>query len=150
MANNDPMNATANTPLPTPRTHDAIRALVVDDDQFQLELNADMLKDLGVSNVTTAASGELALKAVGNAKGSGGFNLMFCDLYMPGMDGFQFMEAVARNGFAGSLIIVSGQGPEVMRSASLVAQLRRFKLVGTLEKPVKKTELSALLSRLIS
>jgi CheY-like chemotaxis protein len=144
------MNATATTAPPAPKSLDSIRALVVDDDQFQLELNADLLKDLGVSNITTATSGEQALKAVVNAKGSAGFNLMLSDLYMPGMDGFQFMEAVARNGFAGSLIIVSGQGPEVMRSASLVAQLRRFKLIGTLEKPVKKAELSALLSQLIS
>jgi CheY-like chemotaxis protein len=150
VAKNQPMNATVTNVPPTPKSRDAIRALVVDDDPLQLELNADLLKALGVSNVTTAASGELALKAVANAQGSAGFNLMLSDLHMPGMDGFQFMEAVARNGFAGSLIIVSGQGPEVMRSASLVAQLRRFKLIGTLGKPVNKGELSALLSQLIS
>lgn len=127
-----------------------LRVLVVDDDPLQLEINADLLRGLGVVDITTSASAELALKAIARAQGASAFNLMLSDLHMPGMDGFQFMEAVARNGFAGALIIVSGQNSTVVHSASLVAQLRRFKLLGTLGKPVERDKLSELLYKLIS
>jgi CheY-like chemotaxis protein len=137
----------------TPLTHsskkrDALRVLVVDDDPFQLELIADMLRTLGVIDIATAASGSLALEAVIKANKSAAFDLMVSDLHMPGMDGFQFMDAVARSGFFAALIIVSGQSSEVMHSASLVAQLRRFRWLGSLSKPIDKAQLEALLSKL--
>lgn len=131
-----------------PKTPDALRVLVVDDDPLQLEVNADLLRGLGVVDITTASSGDLALKAVTRAQGTAAFDLMLCDLYMPGMDGFQFMEAVARNGFSGALIIVSGQSSDVLHSASLVAQLRRFKWLGTLGKPVQRVNLAELMAKL--
>ena len=122
---------------------------MVDDDPLQLEVNADLLRSLGVQDITTAASGDVALKAIAQATGASSFDLMLSDLHMPGMDGFQFMEAVARNGFAGALIIVSGQSSSVLHSASLVAQLRRFRFLGSLTKPVERSQLSAWLNPLI-
>lgn len=137
----------------TPFTHsskkrDALRVLVVDDDPFQLEVIAEALRTLGVIDITTATSGDMALQAVMKANKSAAFDLMVSDLYMPGMDGFQFMDAVARSGFYTALIIVSGQSSEVVHSASLVAQLRRFRLLGTLSKPIDRTQLDVMLSKL--
>lgn len=127
-----------------------LRVLVVDDDPLQLEINADLLRGLGILDITRSASAESALNSIAKTQGHSAFNLMLCDLHMPGMDGFQFMEAVARNGFAGALIIVSGQNSTVLHSASLIAQLRRFKLLGTLGKPVDQAKLSGMLSQLVN
>ena len=137
-------------PTRKPHTRDALKVLVVDDDAFQIEVNADLLRELGVVDITTATSGELALQAVNRHTGPAGFNLMLCDLMMPGMDGFQFMDGVARSGFTGGLIIVSGQSSEVMHSASLVAQLRRFQWLGSLSKPVNRGQLGELLNKALS
>lgn len=142
------MNHAVTTFTHSSKKRDALRVLVVDDDPFQLEVIAETLRALGVSDIAIAASGELALQAVMKANKSAAFDLMVSDLHMPGMDGFQFMDAVARSGFYTALIIVSGQSSEVVHSASLVAQLRRFRLLGTLPKPIDKTQLDALVSKL--
>lgn len=117
--------------------------LLVDDDAFQLELLAATLAQLGISNTTPAQGGQQALEklvAHGNR-----FNLILMDLHMPGMDGFEFMQALGQVGFSGSLIIVSGQNEEVMKAATLVAKLRRFTLLGAVTKPVTRQALAALI-----
>ncbi|MES2878527.1 MAG: response regulator [Pseudomonadota bacterium] len=134
---------------PPPRPHlsrNELKVLLVDDDSFQLELISEILRGLGINSITQASSGAQALQAMSNKQHS--FNLLVMDLHMPGMDGFQFMESVARDGFNGALIIVSGQSADVMRAASLVAQLRRFTLLGSVPKPVGRAALSELLSKL--
>jgi CheY-like chemotaxis protein len=136
----------------TQNSRSALKVLVIDDDPFQLEFIADTLKSLGVSDITLAESGNKALQAVTASQGrsAAAFDLMLCDLHMPGMDGFQYMASAAQSGFKGALIIVSGQDSKVVHSATLVAQLRRFNLLGTLQKPVDSSALSGLISKIAS
>jgi CheY-like chemotaxis protein len=125
-----------------------LKALVVDDDPFQSEVLADILRDIGPWSVTFAENGKAALRELAESKTGPAFDLTLCDLHMPAMDGFQFMSAVEQGGYLGALIIVSGQSGEVQHSASLVAQLQRFEFLGLLPKPVEKRALAALISRL--
>ncbi len=137
---------TAPVPAARPQSRRALKVLLVDDDSFQLELMSEILRGMGMVDITTASSGALALQKI--AGKSGAFELLLMDLHMPEMDGFQFMEALAKTGFCGALIIVSGQDEDVMKAASMVAQLRRFTLLGSVPKPVGHAALSQLISRL--
>ena len=138
---NSPSTTTAATPI----SRNALKVLLVDDDSFQLEMISGILQGLGLADITQAASGEQALQKL-----SGGqrFNLMLLDLHMPGMDGFKFMESLAKVGYTGALIIVSGQSDDVLHAATMVAKLRRFTLLGTVPKPVGRQALSELISKL--
>ncbi len=132
---------TAATPVP----RDALNVLLVDDDSFQQEMISEILESLGVRHIHTAANGGQALQVLA---GERRFDLMLLDLYMPDMDGFAFMDALTKAGYAGALIIVSGQSDDVMHAASIVAQLRRFTLLGTVPKPVGHAALATLLAKL--
>jgi len=142
------MNATSTLPtVPSSyapnMSRNALKVLLVDDDTFQLELLTEILRGLGVSDITQAAGGTVALQKLADSPNR--FNLMLLDLHMPDMDGFQFMESVAKTGFTGGLIIVSGQSDEVVRAAAMVAKLRRFTVLGAVTKPVSRLDLSQLI-----
>jgi CheY-like chemotaxis protein len=141
-----PPHSSLSKPAPVHLSRSELKVMLVDDDSFQLELISEILKSLGIVDITLAASGAQALQTMTGRTQS--FNLLVMDLHMPGMDGFQFMEAVARTGYTGALVIVSGQSADVMRAASLVAELRRFTLLGAVPKPVGRAALSELISKL--
>ena len=132
----------SNTASRQPKSRGALSVLAVDDDPFEIEVIAALLGKLGVLDITKAVGGEAALRVL--EKRCASIDLMLTDLHMPGMDGFEFMASAAKLGFNGALIIVSGQNQEVVHSASLVAQLRRINLLGTLKKPVTKEALARL------
>ena len=139
---NNPSIKTTTAPI----SRNALKVLLVDDDSFQLEMISGILESLRVTDITQANSGEQALQKLSG--GAQRFNLLLLDLHMPGMDGFKFMESLAKAGYTGALIIVSGQSDDVMHAASMVAKLRRFTLLGTVPKPVSRGALSALLDKL--
>ena len=139
------MNSPSMKAATAPISRNALKVLLVDDDSFQLEMISGILESLGVTDITRASSGEQALQKL---SGKHGINLLLLDLHMPGMDGFKFMESLAKAGYSGALIIVSGQSDDVMHAASMVAKLRRFTLLGTVPKPVGRGALSALLDKL--
>ena len=143
------MNRTVVKPTATAKNREALKVLVVDDDPFQLAIIADALRGLGLRDIIEAASGESALQAIAHSQSTGTFDLMLCDLHMPGMDGFQFLAAVAQGGFSGALIIVSGQTKDVLHSAELVAKLRRFTVLGSIAKPVDTAALSQMIATLV-
>jgi CheY-like chemotaxis protein len=130
-------------PQPGTLNRQTLKVLVVDDDAFQLDLISEILKSLGVHDITTASSGAQALDRLGANPER--FDLMLLDLLMPGMDGFQFMDSAARAGFSGGLIIVSGQRDEVLHAAAMVAKLQRFRVLGSVNKPVSRADLARLI-----
>ena len=138
--------AGSDCPADTTATGRAQRALLVDDDKFMLTVLTDMLQDLGVHSVTTAASGAEAANAFDRMLPPP--DVILCDLKMPGGDGFQFMEMLASRKFAGGVVLVSGMEARVMNSAALMARFHRLQVLATLTKPVSAPALGAALAKL--
>jgi CheY-like chemotaxis protein len=122
------------------------RALLVDDDKFMLIVVGDLLRELGVTAIITAANGAAAIEAYDRSTPKP--DVVLCDLNMPVRDGFELMEQLAAKGFTGGVILFSGMDDRTLKSASLMARFHRLQFLDTLKKPVDKSALRAALAKL--
>ena len=130
--------------VPTAKNRD-IRILVLDDEPFMLKLITNMLGNLGYTRIETFANGHAALERLDD--GSKIVDLIMLDLNMPGMDGVEFIRNLADRTYRGSLVLVSGVEKRILETAHRLAQGRRMKILGHLQKPVKPQDLEAMLQR---
>ncbi len=120
------------------------RALVVDDDEFFREYFVDLLEQAGFSETRVGHSGREALNMVQAMRPPPG--LILCDLHMPGgLDGFQVMQALADLGYAGAVLLISGQEAHVLHSALLMGRFHQLHVLGPIEKPVSFEQLQEIL-----
>ena len=124
----------------------ARRALVIDDDKFMLAVLGDMLRDLGVAQVSTAANGAAGMAAIARAPLPP--DVVLCDLNMPGTDGFEVMEQLAARNFGGGVVLVSGMDDRIRNSAMLMARFHGLNILATLDKPVNEAALGSALAKL--
>jgi len=132
------MNTTAPNPMPT--------VLVVDDDGFQRDLICDMLNQLGVTVVHQAGNGREALTVLDELDERHQTpDFLICDIYMPDMDGIEFVAELARLDYPGGVILQSGVNPETLQLARDIAQGDGIRLVGAFIKPVQPEALARAL-----
>jgi PAS domain S-box-containing protein len=83
----------------------SLSVLVVDDEEFVRETLAEMLEDLD-HRVVTVEGGREALERVS----TGDFDLVFTDLAMPGMDGWETARAIHKSHPDLPVVLVTGYG----------------------------------------
>lgn len=125
-----------------------LKILILDDEPFMLKLLARMLMNHGFPLVTCCETGEEALRLVDDAASRP--DLIMLDLNMPGMDGIEFVRYLVERNFSGSLVLVSGEGERMLRTAEKLVQAHKIPILGYLQKPVQPDALLMLLSRLTS
>lgn len=107
-----------------------INALIIDDEPYCVEVLATLLQKYcpGVNVLATCASGEEGLKAIGQHKP----DLVFLDVEMPHMNGFQMLEALPAVDF--DLIFTTSYDQYAIRAI-------RFSALDYLLKPIDREEL---------
>lgn len=120
-----------------------LHILLLDDDPFMLDLLQDMLHSLGDFHVQAATAARDALAVLPGFRPG----LLICDLSLPEMDGIEFLRAVAAQGYAGDVILLSGMDSGVLRAAQLLATAQGLRIVGACGKPLARSELAGLLAR---
>jgi EAL domain-containing protein (putative c-di-GMP-specific phosphodiesterase class I)/FixJ family two-component response regulator len=123
----------------------AIKILVLDDEPFMLKLLGRMLANQGYTSVALYDNGRVALDQMDGE--DAGTNLILMDLNMPEMDGVEFIRHLVAQNYAGSLILISGEGERILQSAEKLVQAHKIPVLGHLRKPVSPEGLSALLEK---
>lgn len=122
--------------------------MVVDDDDFSREFLSEMLTELGVRDIHCAADGHQALKALKTLPRYPDF--LVCDIFMPDLDGIEFLAELAKTGYRGSIMLVSGEDASMMSIAQEVALANGLQLVGAHTKPVAMDVLAQALAKLLT
>lgn len=123
---------------------EAQTVLVGDDDELTQELLREMFDDLGFIKVQSAMDGRQALKILADQHPPPQF--LVCDIFMPEMDGFEFLEKLAILHFKGSLVMMTGGDPEMLRIARDIAVSNRLNVVGCFLKPVAMEQMASAIA----
>jgi len=112
--------------------------LICDDSKFARKLIASSLPDDWEIDISFAANGVEAIEAIKAGKG----DVLFLDLNMPQMDGYETMAYIKKHDLPSMVIVVSGDVQEEAR--------KRIKKLGALDfirKPIDNDKLSEILSK---
>ena len=120
-----------------------LKILVVDDEAFSLNLSVRVLNDLGCNKVITAENGMIAIDHLINAKEP--VDIIICDLKMPEMDGFEFMQYLAENNYTCGLIFISGEYDYMLEAAYDLARKKNVNILGAISKPMEADVIEELL-----
>ena len=134
-----PPSGPAPLPAGNSQTHFAARILVVEDDVVNQKVISMMLERLGVK-CTIVGDGHAALESLGQ----GGWNLIFMDCQLPGIDGFETTRR-ARAALGGRplpIVALTANARPEDRDACLAAGMDDF-----LAKPVRVENLRVCLAR---
>jgi len=122
-----------------------MRLLAVDDHPDSGELVVRMAKRSGYDAVATADP-----KQVGSLVRELKPDVLTMDLCMPEIDAIELFAVLKQVGFAGHLVIVSGQDDALRRAAAKLAGFHGIRVVDDLQKPVDLSALRHLLTSLQS
>nr|WP_314900753.1 PAS domain S-box protein [uncultured Deefgea sp.] len=140
-------NTTSNTSHSDPLTS-SLSIVLVDDDQFMLEVMQQQLANIGVTELASFTQARDALTYL--AQQATQPNWILCDLQMPDMDGVAFLRELGQLKYSGAIAILSGMDEQVLKATERLAQSFGLKLGETLSKPVKSDVLTKLLTKPIS
>lgn len=120
------------------------RVLICEDNRTNLEIVTGLLEKLGVTEITSAANGVDGLQACRERK----YDLIFMDIQMPGLDGFQVTESIRREDNLNQDSVVVALTANAMkgdREKCLVSGMNDY-----LSKPILPNELRNILSNWIA
>lgn len=120
------------------------KILVLEDHPMTRQMLVLALLGLGYKNVETAECGE---QAFAKLKEAGHFDVLICDIQMPGIDGLTFLREAAEIGHIAGLIISSAIAPDLRLAIQQLARLTGYQVLGDLGKPFMRDELKALMLR---
>lgn len=114
--------------------------LIVDDDPFFHVVLSQMLGVLGITDIHSAHDGRQALRMLQSVARPGDF--LICDVYMPELDGLEFMNALSSRQYPGRILLVSGLDPTMLDLSRLIATQNGLRVAGAFVKPLALEQLA--------
>jgi CheY-like chemotaxis protein len=114
------------------------KILIVDDDS-EVQLTIRLLLERAGHSVVTASDGRKGLALFE----AGDFDLLFLDIFMPGMDGFETMRLVHQQKPLIPIIVISGRPMPSDFGPDFLTMAVKLGAVFSLQKPFKPADLLA-------
>lgn len=114
-------------------------AVVIDDEEAVQKFMCVMMRDWGIDAVASSSLGTVEPERLASA------DFIFIDMHMPGTDGIQVLEHLARRKVPSRIVLMSGTHSEVLVAAERIARQQGLRVVGTLRKPFRAGELRRIL-----
>lgn len=130
--------------LDEPQLPAPLRVMLLDDDPFMLDVLHGMFDELGTFDVLGETCSRRALRCLPLDAP----DLLVCDLSLPEMDGIEFMQAAARSGFSGAVLLLSGLDKGVRNAAERLASAYGLRVVGSFAKPLSLAALRGVVELL--
>ena len=118
--------------------------LVIDDDDYSLDLARLTLGKLGFTKVQTAHDGSVGLRLLDEMPEPPDF--VICDIFMPERDGIEFVGELAKRRYPGGVILISGGDAQMLALARQIAVASGLNLRGAFTKPLQQEQLRQALS----
>ena len=123
-----------------PENLDLAKILIVDDDSA-VQTTISLLLERAGHSVVTADDGRKGLALCQ----TGDFDLLFLDIFMPGMDGFETMRMVRQRKPLIPIIVISGRpiSSDSSSAPDFLSMATKLGAVSSLQKPFKPAALLA-------
>jgi CheY-like chemotaxis protein len=108
------------------------RVLLVDDDAIYRNYLRQILEEMGSTDIQEAGDGREARRLL--QASATGVELIVCDVFMPEMDGMEFLEFLVRHKYRGKLTMVSNGDQTILEVARTFAVEMGLQLVGAFPK----------------
>lgn len=123
----------------------ASTALIVEDSAVQREHVAGLLRQIGFGEVLGASDGINALRTL--EKRGAPVDLVLTDLDMPGMDGIELIQQLAKRRWVANLVAASANQPRLQEAARSLPPGSAVRLLAAIPKPVRLEALQAMLEQ---
>lgn len=123
-----------------------IKILILEDHVLARLLLLQALRALGYTNIYEADSGQQALAILKEEKH---FDVLICDIQMPGIDGLSFLRKAAEVGHITAVILASAVEPDLSLAIQQLARLSGYQVLGDLSKPFSREALDELMQRYV-
>ena len=129
----------------SPDALQALRVLIIDDDEFTLDIAEMLLRQLGVGHIVRAEDGSVGLVKLEHATTP--YDIVLCDLQMDGMDGIEVLRHLGDVERAPALIFLSGADERMLSSVSALGRKYGLNVLAALRKPLSVDALGHALHR---
>ena len=120
-----------------------LKLMVVDDEEFVLNLSVRILNKLGCNDISTANNGNAAIENL--VASTDGYDVIICDLNMPEMDGVELLRHISEKDYRGGIVLLSGEDERMLETAKDLAKARNLNVLGAIPKPLKPDAIKNIL-----
>ena len=117
--------------------------LVIDDDHFTLKITKRILNNIGFKNITLSLTAQEGLSILTNPDYN--IHVTFLDLKMPDIDGIELIRMLGEIKYSRDIILLSGEGEEILKMSQQLAKARNLSVLGALSKPLNSDKVLDML-----